>query len=215
VTGVERCVLPDSGVHIAWRPGDPAGAGPAFVLLHGLGGDERSLWVFEPAFPRQAAILAVRGIYSWPPGGCSWIAPEVDHRYGPQDYAAGIEAVHTAVEARLNPESQRRGLVLVGFSQGTGLAFAAAADRRFNIAGIVSLCGFLPDGPLQVAPGMPVYWSHGRRDTLVPIDEARQDVERLKAAGAQVTFCESDAGHKVSRGCVQALRTWLAGAGDA
>jgi predicted esterase len=179
------------------------------VLLHGLSGDERSLWVFEPALPRDGMILAVRGVYPWPPGGYSWIAPDVDRRYAAQDFAAGIEAVVTAMEARLPGEVLQQGVVLVGFSQGTGLSFALAATRRVKVSGIVCLSGFLPDGVIEVDPGIRVFWSHGVHDPLVPIDEARVDVARLRRAGVQVTLCEAETGHKVGLECVHRLRTWL------
>lgn len=206
---VERLELPGSGLHFARRPGNPSGNGHPFVLLHGLSGDESSLWVFESALPRRSTLLAVRGVYVWPPGGFSWVAPEVDHRYRPQDFAAGVTAVERVVNACLSSAERNRGLILVGFSQGAGLAFAAAADPRLPIAGVVCLAGFLPDGPLQRVSGLPVYWSHGRRDPLVSIDEAREQVERLRAAGAQVTFCEAETTHKVARECLQGLRSWL------
>jgi phospholipase/carboxylesterase len=209
VASGERIELPGSGLHVARRPGDPSLEGHPIVLLHGLSGDETSLWVFEPALPRRAAIVALRGLYPWPAGGFSWVAPGVDRRYQPQDFAEGVNAVEQAVTTCLSSAERRRGLVLVGFSQGSGLAFAAAAGQRLPVAGIVCLAGFLPDGALQGVSDLPVFWSHGRRDALVPIDEARQEVEQLRAAGARVTFCEADTGHKVGQECVRKLRSWL------
>jgi phospholipase/carboxylesterase len=209
VARLERLELPGSGVHITRRLGDPPDNGHPIVLLHGLSGDETSLWVFESALPRRAVILSVRGIYPWPAGGFSWVAPGVDHRYSPQDFVAGVEAVEQAVRACLSDVERGRGIIFVGFSQGSGLAFAAAYDQRLPVAGIACLAGFLPDGPPERVSGLPVFWSHGRQDTLVPIEEAREEVERLRAAGARVTFCEANAGHKVDRACWQRLRTWL------
>jgi len=44
----------------------------------------------------------------------------------------------------------------------------------------------------------------------VTIDRARASIELLERAGAQVTYCEDDVGHKVSLTCLRAMREFLA-----
>jgi len=46
--------------------------------------------------------------------------------------------------------------------------------------------------------------AHGTQDQLVPIDRARTSIELLEQAGAQVTYCEDEVGHKLSaNACVR------------
>jgi phospholipase/carboxylesterase len=57
--------------------------------------------------------------------------------------------------------------------------------------------------------GKPVFVAHGTRDETVTIESARASIEILEQAGAQVTFCEDDVGHKVSAGCLRALKDFF------
>lgn len=74
---------------------------------------------------------------------------------------------------------------------------------------IVSLAGFLPQGDLENLNGIPVYWGHGISDPLVPIEKAREAVQTLKRAGADVLLCEAQVGHKVGLECTRGLKDWL------
>jgi predicted esterase len=44
---------------------------------------------------------------------------------------------------------------------------------------------------------------------MVPVDRARASIGLLEQAGAQVTYCEDEVGHKVSAGCLRALKEFL------
>ena len=103
----------------------------------------------------------------------------------------------------------RGNLILLGFSQGAALAFAAAGDPRVRPAAVVAASGFLPTGTIQGLGGLPVYWGHGTRDDRVLITRARRDARRLRQAGADVTLCETDVGHKLGVECLRGLKIWL------
>jgi predicted esterase len=47
-------------------------------------------------------------------------------------------------------------------------------------------------------------------DEMVNVQIARRSVELLKQAGADVTYCEDEVGHKLSAGCQRALETFFA-----
>jgi phospholipase/carboxylesterase len=57
--------------------------------------------------------------------------------------------------------------------------------------------------------GKPFFAAHGTRDETVTIDVARASMEILEQAGAKVTFCEDDVGHKVSAACLRALKSFF------
>ena len=75
---------------------------------------------------------------------------------------------------------------------------------------MAGLSGFLPDGlelythdkPLQ---DKSTFIAHGSQDDIVPIERARKAVDILGNAGANVSFCEDDVGHKLSSSCFQGL----------
>jgi predicted esterase len=77
------------------------------------------------------------------------------------------------------------------------------------------LAGFVPDGleegiARRSLQGKPFFVAHGTKDETVPIDRARASIALLEQAGAQVTYCEDDVGHKVSVACLRALQKFFA-----
>ncbi len=78
-----------------------------------------------------------------------------------------------------------------------------------------ALSGFIPQGAEGMLPpgsftGKKVFVSHNRQDEMVPVEKARQAVEFLQKAGAQVSFCENEGGHKVSKECMAGLEGFFA-----
>jgi predicted esterase len=57
--------------------------------------------------------------------------------------------------------------------------------------------------------GKSFFVAHGTKDQTVPIERARAALTLLEQAGAQVTFCEDDVGHKVSVACLRALKDFF------
>jgi predicted esterase len=97
----------------------------------------------------------------------------------------------------------------MGFSQGAALAFASTALGMLHTAALISLAGYVPEGDIHLLRGSHVFWGHGLRDDLVPIERARDDVARLGRVGAEVHYCEADIGHKLGVECARGLDTWL------
>jgi len=103
---------------------------------------------------------------------------------------------------------------LAGFSQGAALAYAFAwllPQRTVSLAG---LAGFLPRAMDPEPQGFelkdtPVYISHGENDPIVPVQRAREAASFFERAGAAVTLCESDVGHKLSADCFKGLEVFL------
>jgi phospholipase/carboxylesterase len=84
--------------------------------------------------------------------------------------------------------------------------------QRIRRAGI--LAGFVPGGVESLVAARPLeakpfFIAHGTQDELVPIERARQSIAVLEAAGAQVTYCEAEVGHKVSADCLRALKQFF------
>ncbi|NPA30578.1 MAG: hypothetical protein GXO37_01095, partial [Chloroflexi bacterium] len=78
------------------------------------------------------------------------------------------------------------------------------------------LVGYLPRGADALAhgrpwAGVPVFLAHGRRDPLIPPARAEHMARVLQQAGARITRCWADAGHKMTRPCLERLRAWAAG----
>lgn len=103
---------------------------------------------------------------------------------------------------------------LVGFSQGAALSYVITILHPKLVRTLTVLSGFIPGGAdALLLPNMlddkPVFVAHGRQDDMVPVEKARWSVNLLEKSGAQVTYCESDGGHKVSKECLGGMERFF------
>lgn len=187
------------------------------LLIHGLTGDENSMWVFARDLPKTYAMIAPRAPHPAEPFGYSWRPLQAGTVGRPS-----LEQLLPAAEAliRLVDEYQDSVKVeasefdVMGFSQGAAMSSLLAILYPHRIRKIGILAGFVPGGLeeyIQKRPldGKSIFVTHGTKDEMVPIDRARASMELLEQAGASITYCEDEVGHKVSLNCMKALRSYL------
>lgn len=192
------------------------GPHPLILLLHGWTGDEDSMWVFTARLPKNAIWLAPRGLYLAPGGGYGWHLHTQNGFPWVDDFQNAIEALLELLTETNFPQADLGAVHMVGFSQGAALAYAFALQHPAKVAKLAGLSGFLPQGASALARNRPllgkrVFIAHGTQDDLVPIHLARQAAEILEQAGAQVSFCEDDVGHKLSASCFRGLENFFSG----
>jgi phospholipase/carboxylesterase len=192
----------------------PPGNGPfpVLLMLHGWTGDENSMWVFTSRLP-DVLVIAPRGLYAARSGGFSW-HPQLPHPWpAMNDFIPSLERLFETISTRNFPAGDFSNLHLIGFSQGTAMAYAMTLMYPERIASLAGLSGFMPEGAsgwLKTGKlaGLPVFVAHGTKDDLVPVEKARKSVELLEDAGAAVTYCEDDVGHKLSTKCFHGLEAF-------
>lgn len=197
-----------------WRQRSPKGDRPKklLLLLHGWTGDENSMWIFAPRLPEDYLIISPRGVFNTPLGGYGWQENGVHGWPKAGDFQASIEALLDLVNSL---ELSGGSFDLMGFSQGAALAFVIALLYPERVSKLAGLSGFLPDGlesHITTTPirGKKVFVAHGRMDEMVPISKAREVVQALRNAGAEVLYCEEDVGHKLSAGCFRGMGEYFA-----
>jgi phospholipase/carboxylesterase len=187
---------------------------PLVALLHGWTGDETSMWIFATRFPDGAMLLAPRGLYPAKLGGFGW---QKSHSQGwPHwnDFLPAIDAFLRILTPTNFPSADLSRVSLVGFSQGAALAYSLALVHPERVISLAGLSGFMPEGvghlveqkPLK---GKSLFVSHGTQDDLVPVEKARDSVRLLQQAGARVTYCENDVGHKLNATCFRSMQTFF------
>ena len=193
----------------------PGGEGrfPVILMLHGWTGDENSMWVFAQRLPKNTLLIAPRGLYPSNRGGYSWHTELSKPWPWVNDFQPAVEALQKTISPLNFPEGDFSEQHILGFSQGAALAFSLALQYPERVASIASLSGFLPDGASTWLGNdrlihMPVFIAHGTEDELVPVERARSSVEQLQQAGAQVTYCEDNVGHKLSLNCFRGLEAF-------
>jgi len=195
----------------------PSGFGPfpTIILLHGWTGDENSMWVFASRLPHRGLLLAPRGPYPSPLGGYGWHPYRAQAWPGVDDFRPAIQTLMELLTPENFPLADFSRLHLAGFSQGAAMAYTFVLLHGEQIASLAGLSGFMPDGAETLVKdgslgGKPIFIAHGSLDDLVPVDRARKAVELFQEAGAQVTYCEDEVGHKLSANCFRGLETFFA-----
>jgi phospholipase/carboxylesterase len=203
------------------RVRESAGPSPRLLLLiHGLTGDENSMWVFARELPSRYWMIAPRAPHpsQMEQGGYTWRLPQFDSMN-----QVSLDLLRSSAEALIqlvDEYAASAGLDastfdVMGFSQGAAMSnvLAFLYPQRIGKAGI--LAGFVPaelknlvtQRPLE---GKSFFVAHGTKDESVTVDRARASIEILEQAGAQVTYCEDNVGHKVSLTCLRALKDFFA-----
>lgn len=182
----------------------------SIVMLHGLGGNESSMWALENAVPKDAFIITPRALFPLTTESYSWTPPRSSGWASLEDFHPSVKAVEKMLEG-LEHESQfdRNRLVLMGFSQGAALAFAIAAQSELKPVAMIVASGFIPQGDLTGLRDISIFWGHGSHDEWIPIERAKREAEHLADMGLRVNFCETDVGHKLGLECLEGLRKWL------
>ncbi|HET9909488.1 MAG TPA: hypothetical protein VFQ23_22770 [Anaerolineales bacterium] len=187
------------------------------LLVHGLTGDENSMWVFARDLPANYWIIAPRAPHTVDPGGYSWRPSQL----GNLD-TMRLDWLRQSAEALIGLVDTYSASVgidasvfdVMGFSQGAALCnvLTFLYPQRVRKAGI--LAGFVPNGleelvsqrPLE---GKPFFVAHGTKDETVTVESARASIALLEKAGAHVTYCEDEVAHKVSMKCLRILKRFL------
>jgi phospholipase/carboxylesterase len=200
------------------RVHQPQAASPRLlVLLHGWTGDENSMWVFTKHLSSAYWMIAPRAPYPAEPSGFSW--------RNMQDAAFGwpnLETLSPAAEGLLKLIDGYSASVgvdaaqfdLMGFSQGAAMVNLLAMLHPNRIRKMAVLAGFVPSGLEELVAkktlaGKKVFVAHGTQDQVIPLDRARASMSLLEQAGAQVTWCEDEVGHKLGANCRRALESYL------
>jgi phospholipase/carboxylesterase len=194
--------LPEGALAHLERPpaGEPAGV---LVLLHGRGADEHDLFPLLDALDPERRLLGItpRGPLSLPPGGAHWYALGGIPTPDPSTFWPTFEAASAFLDDLPAPLER---VVLGGFSQGAVMSWALSLGRGAGQrpAAIVAMSGFMPRvGGLELDTselgGYPIWVSHGSLDPVIPVEFGREAALVAKAAGAAVTWRESQVPHTI------------------
>lgn len=195
------------------------------MMIHGWTGDENSMWVFTRGLSPDYWIIAPRAPHRAEPSGYSW-RPLLSGTLRPTQGGAwgmpSLEQLYPAAEGliRLVDEYQAATQVdastfdVMGFSQGGAMVNVLGMTFPQRIRKMGVLAGFVPAGldehiANKALTGKRVFVAHGTKDELVTVERARASMALQEQAGAEVTYCEDEVGHKLSKDCLRALEQYL------
>jgi len=195
--------------------GDAAGA---IVLLHGRGTSEQDLLPLLDVFDPRGRLVGAcpRGPLQLPPIGHHWYVVERVGHPDPETFLASFDRLGPWLDGL----AERTGVpigrtVLGGFSQGAVMAWAMGlGPGRPRPAGILAMSGFIPTVPgfelqLEGLDGLPVAITHGALDPVISAELGRDARDRARAAGADVSYRETEVPHIVDPRVVPGVVEWL------
>lgn len=184
-----------------------------YLCLHGLTGDEHSMEIFTRRPNQNGWIIYPRAFYPASKGGYSWVEQDYPNLPPRTAFQSSTASLHLHLDLLLTDLGiPQLPVHLMGFSQGAAQALVFAETHFQAHRKIALLAGFLPEGstaqPVIIAQ-LSFFVSHGRNDATIPIQKAHELVNYLNQTGADVKYCESNAGHKFGVECLKPLNDFM------
>lgn len=183
------------------RPSSSAEPAPLLIGFHGYG---------ENAERHMDAILEIPGVSDWHVVAIQGLHPfyrtrtgevvatwmtKLDRELAIADNVAYVAAVIGTLEKELSPAKPT---VLVGFSQGTAMAYRVAALGEHPCQGLIALAGDMPAELTRVEwPALPrVLIGRGTADEWYDESKMERDRELLDSAGITPETSVFEGGHE-------------------
>jgi len=203
--------------HVVYYPPRKAEKYATVVALHGRGTDENDLIPLVHSLGlTDALLISPRAPAPFEfGGGFAWYDVGQEGVPNAQSFGASLDLLRRFMdEIRAGYPVDRQRVILLGFSQGTVMAYSVALLDPASFLGIAALSGYIPQEsglPLAVEDlrRFSVFVSHGVYDQIIPVRLARESAELLKKAGARVEYREYPMGHEVSEKTVRDLSAWI------
>ena len=192
---------------------------PLLLLLHGYGANEDDLFSLAPYLDERFLVVSARAPVVLAPMSYAWF----NLGFTPQGVSINPEEAESSrltlrkfigeiVDAyQCNPNA----VYLMGFSQGAMMSLAVALTFPGVAAAVVAMSGrLLPQTLTQIADkdaliGLPIFASHGRRDTVLPISHGRDTRAKLSELPVELTYREYDMAHEISYDSLNDITEWL------
>jgi phospholipase/carboxylesterase len=188
----------------------------SILLLHGWTGDERSMWIFARGLSSYF-IFAPRGpIHA--EVGFGWAAQKKSGEFASfSDFLQVSDRLADWVASfPINYLPVHLPVYMMGFSQGGAMAITLSIRFPERFSRVAILSGSLPAGSQEhlrenALAGLSFFFGHGKNDDIVPFAHAQKAAEVIESAGARVTFCDSETGHKLDAQCLKNLFSFITG----
>ena len=203
--------------HAVYYPPTKAAKYATVVALHGRGTDENDLIPLVHSLGlTDALLISPRAPAPFEfGGGFTWYDLSQEGVPDAQSFGASLSLLRRFMdEIRAGYPVDPERVILLGFSQGTVMAYSIALLNPAAFFGVAALSGYIPQRSglppaLEDLRGFSIFVSHGTYDQIIPVRLARESAELLKKAGARLEYREYSMGHEVSEETVRDLSAWV------
>lgn len=193
---------------------------PLILMLHGFGSNENDLYSFANELPKSCVIISVQAPYAMGFGGYSWYNLEFkangDKVSDIPQALSSLQTLNNFIDECIKhyPIDSEK-IYLLGFSQGTILSLALAANYPKKVKGIIGLSGYfnrellLEKLDASALKHIGFFISHGIYDDVIPVNAARATRALLENENLEVAYHEYPAAHGVSPENFRDMKLWL------
>ena len=180
---------------------------PLLILIHGYGSNEQDLFSFASELPSKYHIVSLRGIFNIPFGGYGWYNIDFmnleKHSNFEQAHQSKAKIQQFITQFIQEKNLSTQGVTLCGFSQGCILSYALAFDQPQLVRNIIALSGYpapelLPENFTQDYSHLNFFISHGKEDSVIPVEWARNIKPLLTQLNIKHVYNEYPAGHGIN-----------------
>jgi len=194
---------------------------PLLILLHGRGSNENDLFnPLESYIDSSFVIVSLRAPITLRQDSYSWYPIKFTDKglvIDKSDEAKAVTLVYETIKELIRTyKVDKEQVYLMGFSQGAILSSAIIMKHPELISGAVILSGGIPksvktpiDQPKLYSKAK-IFMSHGKKDDVLSIDDARILNVTMKNWGIEnLTYVEHDGGHTLDNEHLNLLLHWL------
>ena len=181
------------------------------LLLHGTGGNENDMVPLGRDLAPTAALLTLRGNVL-ENGMLRFFRRLAEGVFDEADVVRRAnELADFIATAAKQYEFDRKQVTAVGYSNGANIAAAVLLLRPGTIASAILFRAMVPIVPMTEPNlrGARALVCSGKRDSIIPLDNAERLVAMVRSAGADVTLRVEDASHQLTFAEIAAAKKWL------
>lgn len=197
-------------MHHIWINSTKGEAKNVLVMLHGTGGNERSMIPIAQALDVDAPIIIVRGNVD-ENGVNRYFRRYEDGSFDIQDLKFRTHELMDFVNESLKSHDLTDlNTIAVGYSNGANIAASALYHSADFLQGAILFNAMVP---LEVdkmpdLTGVKIFLVAGENDPYIPFEQSQELQATLEAAGADVTFYSHQAGHVLTQDALNAAVDW-------
>ena len=192
---------------------------PAFILMHGIGGNEKMLSYLSSQLPDDFLVFLLCAPYPLNTDSYSWFRvnfsdgiPVINF----EDFEESRKKVIQFIEyISTQYEFGKQQIYLGGFSQGGEMAYSVGLTRPDLLKGIVVFSSRIAPEIQSITAAdetlrrLKIFIYHGANDPIIPVKLAQESVNYLQKTGLQPVYKETGDKHRINIKVFEEINRWL------